>query len=232
MKRKGAIKVKNLHRYRQLMPYLMPTRNESIVYFDTYVKAEKLLEFLQQLESHPQRITLTHLLIYACSVGFYHNSEMNRYVSGHALYQREKAEVAFSIKKEMARQSPLKTVKMTIEDGESLEEIARRINERLTIERSDKKTYTDKEISLVTLLPRPLLKMMVALTRWLDYHNLLPDSFTANDPLHASIFIANVGSIDMDPFFHHLYEYGTTSIFLTAGKIKDMAIVEEGESSG
>jgi hypothetical protein len=40
------------------------------------------------------------------------------------------------------------------------------------------------------------------------------------DPLFTSIFIANLGSINYPAGFHHLWEYGTTSIFGVMGRIE------------
>lgn len=209
------------------MPYLMPTRNESVVYYDTYVHAEEILRFLDSVKDRTPKITLTHLLVKACAIGLYKHPNMNQFVSGHNLYQKEKAEISFSMKKEKVSASPIKVVKMVIEKDESLEALAQRIQDRLSIERSEKKTYTDKEIDWVTSIPRFLLKPLVSLVRFLDYYNLLPDSFIENDPLYATVFIANLGSLGLDPGYHHLYEYGTVSHFLMAGKIKDMPMVEE-----
>ena len=211
------------------MPYLMPTRNESVVYYDSYVNADELIKFLADAKEKSQRITLTHLLVKACAVGFYKNPTMNQYISGHHIYQREKAVISFSIKKEKVSKSPIKVVKITIEEDETLQQLADKIDKRLTVERSNKKTYTDKEIDLVTLLPRCVLKPMLWLFKKLDYYNFLPASFIEKDPLFASLFIANLGSIGMDAAYHHLYEYGTISIFLTTGKIKETPVVENGQ---
>ncbi len=229
MGRKDSVLVKKLHRYRQLMPYLMPTRNESVVYYDTYIKAEELLKFLESVKDKTPKITLTHLLVKACAMGMIQHPTMNQYVSGQRLYQREKVEISFSIKKEKVSQAPLKVLKMEIPKDENLESLASRIQERLGVERSEAKTYTDKEIDYLAILPRFLLKFLVKLVRVLDYYNLLPNSFIEKDPLFASLFIANLGSIGVDPGYHHLYEYGNISIFCMAGKIKDMAVVEEGK---
>jgi hypothetical protein len=38
------------------------------------------------------------------------------------------------------------------------------------------------------------------------------------DPLYTSIYFANLGSLGLDAPFHHLYEWGTTSIFVAIGK--------------
>ncbi len=229
MKRKGSILINKVHRYRQLMPYLMPTRNESVVYYDTYVHAAQLLKFLEQAPTEPYKITLTHLVVNACSIGLYKNPTMGQYISGQRIYQHEKAEISFSIKKEKVSKAPIKVIKLKIEQNETLLDIARRIHERLNVERSEKKTYTDKEIDLVTHLPGFMLRFFVGLVRWLDYYNLLPSSFIEKDPLFSGVFIANLGSIGMDAGYHHLYEYGTISIFAMVGKIKEMPIVVNGQ---
>ena len=38
--------VKNIHPYRQLMPFIMPGRNESVCYYDDYVRAEPMLDYM------------------------------------------------------------------------------------------------------------------------------------------------------------------------------------------
>lgn len=212
------------------MFYLMPTRNESVVYYDSYVKADKLIEFMEKYKDNDPKITLTHILLKACSLGMKENPKMNQYVSGHNLYQRENIEISFSLKKKKETHSVMKVVKLNCDDQEeTLSQLAKRINDRLGVERSNKKTYTDKEIHLVTLMPRFLLRFLVKFLRWLDYYNLLPYSFIKNDPLYSSLFIANLGSIGMDSAYHHLYEYGTIPLFMTVGKIQEMPVVEDGK---
>jgi len=60
--------------------------------------------------------------------------------------------------------------------------------------------------------------------RWLDAHNVLPHSFIANDPLYTSMFVANLGSIEMGAAFHHLYEWGNCPLFLVVGKVEDRLV--------
>ena len=57
--------------------------------------------------------------------------------------------------------------------------------------------------------PAPLLRLAVRAQRVLDGWNLLPAALIKDDPLYASAFIANLGSVGLDAAFHHLYDYGT-----------------------
>jgi pyruvate/2-oxoglutarate dehydrogenase complex dihydrolipoamide acyltransferase (E2) component len=49
---------------------------------------------------------------------------------------------------------------------------------------------------------------------------------TANDPMYASLFLANLGSAGISDAYHHLYEYGTVSIFGTMSALRRMPFVE------
>ena len=49
---------------------------------------------------------------------------------------------------------------------------------------------------------------------------LLPRRMIDADPLFPTLFIANLGSIGYPAGFHHLWEYGTTSMFGVFGRIE------------
>ena len=79
------------------------------------------------------------------------------------------------------------------------------------------------------MLPGPLVRGLVAVARLLDAWNLYPRFMTANDPMYASLFLANLGSAGISDAYHHLYEYGTVSIFGTMSALRRTPFVEEGD---
>jgi hypothetical protein len=74
-------------------------------------------------------------------------------------------------------------------------------------------------------LPVFLIGWMVWLLMKLDHFGLLPGAYIKKDPLFASLFIANLGSIDLDAGFHHLYEYGNIPMLIMAGRSKEEVVV-------
>jgi pyruvate/2-oxoglutarate dehydrogenase complex dihydrolipoamide acyltransferase (E2) component len=50
-----------------------------------------------------------------------------------------------------------------------------------------------------------------------------------NDPMYASLFVANLGSVGLADAYHHLYEYGTVSVFGVMSFPRRTAFVEDGE---
>ena len=63
-----------------------------------------------------------------------------------------------------------------------------------------------------------LPKLVMALVRLLDRGGLLPRAIIDLSPFHTSMFITNLASINTTHIYHHVYEFGTTSVFLSMGK--------------
>ena len=49
-----------------------------------------------------------------------------------------------------------------------------------------------------------------------------------DDPFFASLFLANLGSVGLSDTFHHLYEYGTVSIFGVVGTVRPTLVPVRG----
>ena len=222
--------VESIHPYRRMLPYMMRGRNESVVYYDDPVKAENLLDYIARANKH-FHLDITHCLVAACRNALWENPRMNQFVMGRRLYRRKHESLTFSMKRQkMDKEAKLSAVKLRVDDrNESFRELVERMNSHIQEERSDKDTYTDKELGIFTQLPRPILDAALGTLRWLDFHNLVPGAFIDNDGFYTSIFIANLGSLGMNAGYHHLYEYGTCPLFLMVGKIEERAVVEDGK---
>jgi len=220
-----------LHPYRRLMSYIMVGRNESIVFFDSYVNAEPVLDYLREAaEKFEGEVDISHCLIAAGFVGLSENPKMNRFSSGRRLYQRRGVYMTFSMKRRrLDTEAKLATVKLRLEPGETFVELVGRMNREISTERSGTKTYADREFDLLDAMPRPLLRFGVWLLKTLDYYNCLPGSFIEKDGLYTSMFCANLGSLGMGAGYHHLYEWGNCPLFMMVGKVEDRPTVVDGE---
>lgn len=221
--------LERIHPFRRILIHLLPTRAESLVYFDAYADAEKLVKFLDEQKRKDTGADMTHVTIAAANIALASTPKMNRFVVGHRLYRRNARWLSFSMKrKRMDREAQISTVKLQMLDGETFPELVARMNGGIVEERSGKKTRTDKEIDLFNLFGRPLLAGGVRLLKALDYYNLLPKWYIDGDPLYTSIFVANLGSLGMGPGYHHLFEYGTCPLFIMVGKLEDRVVARDG----
>jgi len=220
-----------IHPYRKMLSFIMPGRNESVVYYEDLARAEPILDYIARARAHfGMEVDLTHCLVAAGAAGLHAVPEMNRFVVGKRLYQRNEVSVTFSMKrKRLDKKAKLSAVKLKFEAGETFEATCRRMNEHVVVERSGEKTYSDKEVDLLSVLPRPALSAMMATVRVADYYNVLPEAFIRNDAFYTSMFIANLGSLGMNAGFHHLYEWGNCPLFMMVGRIEERALAIDGK---
>jgi hypothetical protein len=217
--------------YRQMMPYFMTTKSSSNVYSSFKVDMEKAVELVEKRRAAGEgtAITLTHIFLCACVRTLAQHPELNRFVSGRRIYDRDGIVFSFTAKKAFDLKAPVIVIKMRFEPDESLAEVARRVTARLAQGRSSRvgESFEDKETKVLLKLPRELVRLVVGLQAWLDHFNLLPADLIEKDLFYASAFIANLGSIGLDAAYHHLYEYGNIPLFITIGKVQPVPVYDD-----
>jgi pyruvate/2-oxoglutarate dehydrogenase complex dihydrolipoamide acyltransferase (E2) component len=224
-RRPDATLVQNLSPMRRFMPMISPRRNDSLFYMMQEIEVDAALAYLERRNASrpPERpITLFHLFVRACTLALHLRPGVNRFVKGGRLWQRDGIWLTFSAKREIVDGSPLLTVKRRFHpERESLEEMVDGVYESLARRRGGERDQSDREVGLLLRLPPFVVKPILFLNDKLDDWGLLPRSMLDSDPLCASIFLANLGSINYPAGFHHLWEHGTTSIFGVMGRIEN-----------
>ena len=222
-RRPDATPVAAVHPVRRIMPFLMPTKNGAFVLFEQQVATEPAMRFLAQVNAErpgDRPVTLFHLVLRAIGLALTDFPRLNRFVAGSRLYQRNGIWLSFSAKQRLERDAPIFTAKLAFDPAESLVQMVDRAHAVVGEGRSGRESRTDREIKAFLRVPAPLLRLGVRLVRRLDGWGLLPASFSSGDPLYASAFVANLGSVGLDAAYHHLYEYGTIPIFVTIGRVR------------
>ncbi|HEY2392621.1 MAG TPA: hypothetical protein VGK22_15715 [Candidatus Angelobacter sp.] len=212
--------VKKIDPMRHIIPYVMGKRNESVVYHTTQWEIAEARAWLRNYNrargSRPQA-TLFHLVAYACIKMLHERRGLNRFVSGGRIYQREGVWLSFAAKIRFTDESPLTTIKLRFAQNVRFDECVDAMADAVNVGRSGRVSRTETEVRLLTKLPGPMLTTIFSALRGLDRWNLLPAFLIEPDPLYTSMFLANMGSIHIDNAYHHLYEYGTCSLFGVVG---------------
>ena len=212
---------------RAIVPYLMRTRSESVVFHEEIVALDKALPFLARWnEAHPeQKATVFHLLMAGVARTLWARPRLNRFVAGTQLYQRKGVQVSFAAKKRFEDGAPIVMLKLEMPEQEAFQALLARCHGTIGTGRSDAKSRVDQELGLAMAMPAFVLSPVMKLLAWLDTVNLLPAAFSAADPLFASVALANLGSLGIDRTWHHLYEWGTISLFGTLGEVRKHVLV-------
>ncbi len=229
--RPDATLVGDVPAYRRMMPYLMRTRNECVVYFELQADLDEAERFITEFNDSHEELTITvfHLVMWAMVQVLEQRPRLNRFVAGGKLWQREGIWLSYSAKKRKDDRSPIVVVKRRFDPQEPFEEMVRSMLGGLREERSDRKSHVDREMDVVLALPSPIIRALIAAGKAVDGLGLLPRSFIDGDPMYASAFIANLGSLKMDAAYHHLYEYGNIPIFCVIGQNKEVPAVQDGK---
>ncbi len=87
---------------------------------------------------------------------------------------------------------------------------------------------TEKMIKFLLGIPG-ILPMGVGIFKFMDKHGLLPKKIIDMSPFHASLLVSNLASIRTNHIYHHVYEFGTTSIGITMGNTREVPKKKNGE---
>lgn len=224
-RRADATRVRDVSTMRRFMPFVSPRRNESLVYFDSEIEVGPALRFLEQRNAtRPpgRKLTLFHLYLRSLALILALRPNVNRFTKGGRLWQRRGVWLTFSAKQEIAEGARLLTIKREFREAESLAEMADAVLDQLTAQRGGATTASDREMKLaLRVLPPLLTRALMGLLHGADHLGLLTKSMIDADPLFTSAFVANLGSLGMDPGYHHLWEHGTCSVFAMLGRVED-----------
>lgn len=207
-----------------LMPYMMRGRNESAVYYEKEINIENALAYLKELKNnHTEKedqnyFTLFGLIITAAlkTVALY--PQLNRFIHRRALYQRNHIAFSFIVKQEFDVSAPEVNAKIFLDADDTLSVVNAKIAETIADARLHGEGEGERFASVFHRIPGGKA-MMMSVYRVLHHFNIAPWNLIKMDPLFSSIYFANLGSIGLNAPYHHMYEWGTTSLFIVIGKI-------------
>jgi hypothetical protein len=215
--------VKDSTDLRRMMPYIMRTRNDAAVYFEQRIDVRNAERFVRAFnQAHPEtRATLFHVILWASRNGVAEFPRLNRFVAGGRLYQRKGLWISYSAKQRMQKGAPLMVLKRRCEPEESFAAMVAAIGAQLQSAKfGGEKASIDGEMRLVLALPGFLRRVVMLVYRTLEANGMFPEFFVDGDALYSTVFLTDLGSIGMDPAYHHLYEYGTIGIFGAIGRAR------------
>ena len=223
-------KVKGLDPIFRVVPNVMLDRSDAQVYFKQDIPLKNLDEYIDRKLEEGIRFSYMDIIYSAIGRIIKERSQLNRFAMHGTLYERDGIYVTLTIKKGLEDNTPETTVKLKFTGDENIYEVSEILQK--TIEKNKNVTEensTDKLAGVLSLIPDFMLRWAVKFLWFLDKHGLLPRAIIDASPFHTSAFLTNVGSLGIDSIYHHLYNFGTTSMFFSMGKKKKSYIYEDDE---
>ena len=228
--RSDGKKVKNLEPLFRIIPSIMLERNDAQVYFKQDIPLKTIDEYINKKAEEGIRMSYMNI-IYAGLVRIIkERPKLNRFVMNGTTYQRNKIFVSLSIKKSLTDDGQETVIKIPSDGTENIFEIKEKLD--ATVEKNKEKetvNKTDKVVKILNLTPNFLILWSIKILRFLDKYGIMPKAIINASPFHTSVFLTNVGSLGIDSIYHHIYNFGTTSLFFSMGKKKKSYIYDEDE---
>jgi len=218
MGRSDGTRVKDIPALDALIPHIMNRRCDSTNFVKIEIDMTNLKAYLNTLRDNGHKVGIMDAVIAAYAFMLKKRPELNRFVVNKRIYQRNHVCVSFAMLKRGEDELIETVVKVYINPDDGLIAISRKIRE--TIKENEKpqtKNAMDRFVGKLMSLPL-LPSFLIGCIKLMDRFGLLPKSIIKLSPFHSSMFISNLASIKMDYLYHHLYEFGTASLFITLGK--------------
>ncbi len=219
--RYDGYRVKNSDPMFYIIPHIMRSRLDSQVFFEEQIDISGMREFILAHREEIPNLSTYHIFIAALIRTLVQKPRLNRFVSGRKIYARNYLRASLTVKKSMSEDSDEALVMPEFEYTDTLYDIAQKFNKEVNnvkTEAEGQSNDTDIAVKIINLLPGFVKKFVVYTLRNLDAIGKMPKIINRISPFHSSIFITNLGSIGLNSVYHHLYEFGTTSVFLALGK--------------
>jgi hypothetical protein len=210
--------------FTRLLPYIMPDKKGSVIYYEQHIDVTDTLKLVKQLNREMVEkgtiLTLFDVILCAAARTVAFRPRANRFITHRRYYQRNRIEFNFVAKKTLSDEGQEFNVKIPFSPFETLETTAIKVKQYVKKAVSEDVLENEKVVRGLMRIPDGLLFWLINFMNRLDDHNLMPKSLLESDPMWCTMFLTNTGSFGMEAPFHHLYERGNCPLFMAVGKVR------------
>ena len=199
--------------------YIMETRNDANNYISESVDLEAINRYVHKKRNEGLKdFNVMYVLAAAYVRTVSQKPGINRFINGYRIYARNNIEVSLMVKKELKLNSPETMLKFTFQPENTISEVYNEMHHQIEEYKNsteDELNDMDAFLKFIFKLPRCILRGMMKLLYWLDYHGLIPLSLLAISPFHGSMVMSSMGSLGISSVYHHLYNFGNVPMLIT-----------------
>lgn len=227
--RKDGTLIRDLDSMHFIMPLIYPNRCDNEAFISERIDLTNAERYLEKLnaENPEYKYNLFQLIVTALLKTITLRPKMNRFIANQNMYQRNHVSASFVVKKQFADHGEEALALLYTDPKDNLFTIHEKIYQQITSCRSEQKDGSTESMDLFNKMPRFLSKALVKFVCVLDRHGKVPQSLIASDPYYSSVILTNLGSIQLHSGYHHLTNWGTTSVFCIIGEKKKRPFFNE-----
>ena len=221
MRRADGKRLRNTDPMYTVAAYIMKNRVDSMNMITLDIPYDPIRHYLNERRKEGKQISHLAVIIAAYVRTVAEFPLINRFIVNSKAYARNELAVAMVVLKSGETDNGTMS-KVHLNKTDTIFDVNDTINRYVTENReTPEKNGTEKMIKILLSIPG-LVRFGVAVFRWMDKHGLLPKKIIDASPFHNSLAISNLASIRTNHIYHHCYEFGTTSLFITLGNMREV----------
>ena len=212
-------RVKNVDAVFSVIPYFLRTRMDAQNFFEEKIDIDLIEAFIKEHKNEIPDLSIMHVVMAALVRLIAARPHLNRFVIWNKIFARNHVNFSIAVKRSLSDEGEETLIKPYFMPTDTLQDIVQKT--RLEQEKNQKvgqQNSSDTISKILGLLPEFLLRFVVFTLLHLDKVGMMPKFINKASPWHSSIFLTNIGSIGVESIYHHLYEFGTCSMFVAMGK--------------
>lgn len=214
-------KLKNVDPMYQVVPHFMTERHDAMNMITLDIPLEPLQKYIRKKTEEGIKISHMMLILAAYVRTVSQFPALNRFIVNRKAYAHNDITVSMVVLKTNSREDETMS-KIYFEPTDTIFDVKEKVGEYIDENRKyETENSTDSIIKSLLKIPG-LLRCATGLLKWMDKHGLLPKAIIKASPFHASFLITNLASIRTNHIYHHVYDFGTTSISMALGNMREV----------
>lgn len=214
-------KLKNVDAIYRVVPHIMCERHDAMNMITLNLPVEPMNKYMRAKAAEGIKLSHMTLVLAAYLRTIAEFPHLNRFIVNRTAYKHNDITVSMVVLKSGSREDETMS-KIYLEPTDTIFDVHEKVSAYIDDNRKyENSNATDKIINTLLSIPG-LLRVGVSILKWMDKHGLLPKAIIKASPFHASLLITNLASIRTNHIYHHVYDFGTTSVGMALGTLREV----------
>ncbi|MCQ2455903.1 MAG: 2-oxo acid dehydrogenase subunit E2 [Clostridia bacterium] len=218
--RKDAKLIRDIDELHIAMAHCYPNRTDNEAYISEQIELEPIRKWISEHPDVEFAYTFFHVIVAALMKLLVVRPKLNRFITNRRYYQRNERSVGFIVKKAFTDEAGEGMAVLKSDENTNIFGVHEAIKAQVIPCREGKSNGTENSMKIFKKLPNWITRIVFNVVRHMSDKGTLPKSITDGDSNHCSVFVTNLGSIGLKCGYHHLSNYGTSSVFVVIGEKK------------
>jgi hypothetical protein len=207
-----------------LVPQFMTQRHDAMNMTTVDIPIEPLRKYMNEKRKEGKHVSHMAILMTAYTHLVAEYPSLNRFVANRRIYDHKDFKISLVVLRPGNTGNDDTMAKLDFSPQDTVFDVQKKLDDYIEKNTSGAEEDSNGLDNIMNKLCRlgGLLDVAGWLLRFLDRHGLLPRALVDVSPFHASALFTNLASIRTNHIYHHVYDFGTTSIAIAMGNMREV----------